>query len=34
MDPVKIDILKEHLPYELDMLDQATAYLPDSPGAC
>jgi hypothetical protein len=27
MDKIKIEILKEHLPYELDMLDTAVAYL-------
>jgi hypothetical protein len=26
MDKIKVDILKEHLPYELDMLDEAAAY--------
>jgi hypothetical protein len=26
MEQIKIDILKEHLPYELDMLDEAAAY--------
>lgn len=27
MDKIKIAILREHLPYELDMLDEAAAYL-------
>ena len=26
MEQIKIDILKEHLPYELDMFDEATEY--------
>src|ERR1700730_3995551 len=27
MDEIKISVLKEHLPYELDMLDEAVEYL-------
>lgn len=27
MEEIQIEILKEHLPYELDMLDEATTYL-------